>query len=124
MLAKLGGNSTRTWGFDQLEGGLLDQAHRHGLTVSVGIWLRHDLDYADEKQVAEQIRLAMEGVRKYKDHPAVLLWGIGNEMEGGGENLAVWKHVEVLARKIKEEDPGRPTMTVLAEVSLPMADAT
>ena len=116
LLAKLGGNSTRTWGIDQLENGKLDQAHRNGLTVAVGIWLRHDLDYRDREQVDEQIALAMDGVRKYKNHPAVLLWGIGNEMEGRGDNADVWKHVETIARLIKEEDPLHPTMTVIAEV--------
>ncbi|MFT5403728.1 MAG: hypothetical protein ACI9DF_002566 [Verrucomicrobiales bacterium] len=116
QLAKLGGNSTRTWGIDQLENGLLNDAHRHGLTVAVGIWLRHDLDYADQKQVDEQIGLAMDGVRKYKDHPAILLWGIGNEMEGSGDRLEVWELVETIAKLIKKEDPLHPTMTVIAEI--------
>ncbi len=116
-LVQAGGNSTRVWGFDQLEDGRLDEALRHGLTVAVGIWLRHDLDYDDPQQVADQTKMALDGVRKYKNHPAVLLWGIGNEMEGGrGDNPAVWQHVETLAKRIKEEDPLHPTMTVLAEV--------
>ncbi|MDG2123958.1 MAG: glycoside hydrolase family 2 TIM barrel-domain containing protein [Verrucomicrobiales bacterium] len=116
-LAALGGNSTRVWGFDQLEDGRLDDAHRNGITVAVGIWLRHDLDYNDPGQVASQIKLALDGVRKYKDHPAVLVWGIGNEMEGTlGDNPAVWHHVESIAKKIKAIDPHHPTMTVLAEM--------
>ena len=115
-LARLGGNATRTWGLDQLEDGLLDRAHEQGLEVAVGIWLRHDLDYADQAQVDEQIERALAGVRQFKDHPAVLLWGIGNEMEGDGSNPAVWEHVEEIAKRIKEEDPHHPTMTVLAEI--------
>lgn len=115
-LAESGANSTRTWGLDQLESGRLDEAHEAGLTVAVGIWLRHDLDYGDPAQVSDQIRLALEGVRRHKDHPAVLLWGIGNEMEGSGDNEAVWRHVEELAKRIKEEDPLHPTMTVIAEI--------
>lgn len=116
LLAVSGGNSTRTWGLDQLADGRLDEAHKHGLSVTVGFWLRHDLDYADEKQVAEQTERIMNGVRKYKDHPAALVWGIGNEMEGSGDNLAVWQHIEMLARLIKKEDPNHPTMTVIAEI--------
>ncbi len=116
LLAESGANSVRTWGFDQLEGGLLDRAHARGLSVCAGIWLRHDLDYQDENQVAEQTRLVMEGVRKYMSHPAILIWGIGNEMEGDGENLAVWRHIESLASLIKKEDPHHPTMTVIAEI--------
>jgi len=116
-LANAGGNSLRVWGFDQLEDGRLDEAHRHGLTVAAGIWLRHDLDYGDPEQVAEQVQLVLDGVREYKHHPAVLLWGVGNEMEGVlGDDPAVWRHVEMLAGMIKKEDPLHPTMTVLAEL--------
>lgn len=115
-LAEAGGNSIRTWGIDQLEDGLLDEAHGLGLSVSVGIWLRHDLDYNDEQQVSEQIRRTMDGVRRYKDHPAILLWGVGNEMEGDGSRAVVWQHIELLAAMIKAEDPSHPTMTVIAEI--------
>ncbi|MEM7387227.1 MAG: glycoside hydrolase family 2 TIM barrel-domain containing protein [Verrucomicrobiota bacterium] len=119
QLARLGGNSTRTWGIDQLEAGKLDEAWKAGLTAVAGIWLRHDLDYSDEAQVAEQTRLAVDAVRQYKNHPAVLLWGIGNEMEGGGDRLEVWRHIETLAALIKKEDPLHPTMTVIAEIGGP-----
>ena len=117
LLAQCGANSTRTWGLDQLVDGKLDDAHRNGLTVTVGIWLRHDLDYSDPQQVDEQIQRAMDGVKKYKNHPAVLAWGVGNEMEGPlGDNPDVWRHVERIAKLIKQEDPLHPTMTVLAEI--------
>ena len=29
---------------------------------------------------------AQEAVRKYRDHPAVLMWSIGNEMESGAKD--------------------------------------
>src|SRR4051812_40890708 len=40
-LARAGGNSVRTWGADKA-GEVLDEAQRHGLTVTVGIWLGHE----------------------------------------------------------------------------------
>ncbi len=40
-LAAAGGNSIRTWGTDGLDE-ILDEAHRHGLTVTVGLWLGHE----------------------------------------------------------------------------------
>ena len=116
-LAAAGGNSTRVWGFDQLEDGRLDEAHRNGVTVAVGMWLRHDLDYNNPEQVEAQVKACLDGVRRYKDHPAVLVWGVGNEMEGAtGDNPAVWHHVESIAKQIKAIDPHHPTMTVLAEM--------
>lgn len=118
MLQKLGGNSIRTWGADNL-GPLLDQAHARGMTVCVGMWLGHErsgFDYSNEAAVVAQLEACLEVVKKYKSHPAVLLWGIGNEMEGEGTNPAVWYAVEHIAREIKRIDPDHPTMTVIAEL--------
>jgi len=120
QLAAAGGNSARTWGGDDI-GPLLDEAHSLGLTVTVGIWLgheRHGFDYRDEAQVAEQMQRARDMVLKFKDHPAVLLWGIGNEMEGfeSGDDPVIWAAVNDVAAMVKELDPHHPTMTVTAFV--------
>ncbi len=119
-LARAGGNSVRTWGADDI-GALLDAAHALGLSVTVGIWLgheRHGFDYNDETQVREQWERARKTVLRYKDHPAVLLWGIGNEMEGfeSGDNPAIWRAVNNIAAMVKKVDPLHPTMTVTAEL--------
>jgi len=114
-LAAAGANSIRTWGGDV--GAVLDEAHALGLTVTVGIWLghaRHGFDYSDETQVARQLEQARQIVLRYRDHPALLIWGIGNEMEGFGEgdDPAVWAAVNQVAAMVKALDPHHPTMTV------------
>lgn len=117
-LVACGGNSIRTWGADEI-GPLLDQARKLGLTVTIGIWLghpEHGFNYADGKAVAEQLERARRVVRQYKDHPALLLWALGNEMEGDGTNPRIWQAINDLARMVKEEDPQHPTMTVVAEL--------
>src|SRR5260370_912535 len=119
-LAAAGGNSVRTWGTDNL-GPLLDEAHRLGLTGTVGFWLGpagHGLNYKHPEPVPPQAAKARQTVLRYKDHPAVLLWGIGNEMEGPGkaDNAAVWSAVNNIASLAKKLDPNHPTMTVVAEV--------
>ena len=116
QLADAGANSVRTWD-GETAGRILDEAHALGLTVTVGIWLgheRHGFDYKDENQVREQLERAREIVLRYKDHPAVLLWGIGNEMEEyeDGDNADVWRAVNDVAAMVKELDPHHPTMTV------------
>ena len=120
QLAAAGANSLRTWGADDLDA-RLEEAHALGLSVTVGIWLgheRHGFDYNDEAQVAEQMARARQAVLRYKDHPAVLIWGIGNEMEGfeSGDNPAIWKAVNDVAAMVKRLDPKHPTMTVTAEI--------
>ncbi len=120
LLAASGANSVRTWDVKDIDA-RLDEAHALGLSVTVGIWLghtRHGFDYHDAEQVAGQFERARQTVLRYKDHPAVLLWGIGNEMEGfeGGDDPAIWKAVNDIAAMIKELDPHHPTMTVTAEI--------
>ena len=120
VLADSGGNSVRTWGLDDL-GKELDEAQKRGLTVTAGIWLghrRHGFSYESMPQVAEQYEKARAAVLKYKDHPALLMWAVGNEMEGyeQGDDAAVWSAVNNLASMIHRADPNHPTMTVVAEV--------
>jgi len=120
LLAAAGANSVRTWGGDDI-GPLLDEAHSLSLSVTVGIWLgheRHGFDYNDKAQVAEQLQRARDMVLKFKDHPAVLLWGIGNEMEGfeAGDDPVIWAAVNDIAAMVKGLDPAHPTMTVTAFV--------
>jgi len=119
-LADAGANSVRTWGADNIDD-LLDEAHSLGLSVTVGIWLgheRHGFDYDDKAQVAEQLEKARQFVLRYKDHPALLLWGIGNEMEGfeSGDDPVIWAAVNEVAAMVKQLDPAHPTMTVTAEI--------
>jgi hypothetical protein len=119
-LANYGGNSFRTWGADGIEA-QLDEAQRLGLTVTVGIWLghkRHGFDYHNAAAVREQFERARAAVRRYRNHPAVLMWGIGNEMENYEPpgDTAVYRAIQDIAAMIKNEDPNHPTMTVFAEV--------
>ena len=117
-LAALGGNSVRTWGADRL-GEILDSAHAHGLTVCAGIWMghqRHGFNYQDATSVEKQLQDALAVVAKYKDHPALLMWAVGNEAEGEGNDPSVWYAINHVAREVKRLDPNHPTMTVIAEL--------
>ena len=120
LLASLGGNSIRTWGVGPSLQEQLDEAHRLGLSVCVGIWLgqvRQGFNYDDPAQVARQRDEVKRAILRYKDHPAVLIWGLGNEMEDPqGTNLSVWKTINELSRMAKQLDPNHPTMTVIAEL--------
>ena len=92
-----------------------------GLTVTAGIWLGHEqhgFQYNNADMVAKQYDGARKTILRYKDHPALLMWGLGNEMEGTekGDNAAIWSAVNDLARLAHTLDPNHPTMTVIAEV--------
>jgi len=125
-LVEAGGNVTRTWGIETLERTYengeryIDRAHRLGLKVVVGLWVqheRHGFNYADPVFIQQQRTNIVEAVKKYKNHPAVLAWGLGNEMEGPSHpqgRVPVLREVEQLARLIKAEDPDHPVMTIIA----------
>lgn len=121
LLAASGANTFRTWGVGPDLGRQLDEAQRLGLAVVVGHWLgheRHGFDYRDQARLAEQFERVRRDVLAHRDHPAVLLWAVGNEMEGfaAGDDPAVWAHVQDVAAMIKELDPHHPVLTVTAEI--------
>ena len=115
-----GGNSFRTWRTDSKHATgqeVLDEAARHGVTVAMCIEIgreRHGFDYDDEAAVAEQLAYARREVMKYKDHPALLVWIIGNEPNLFFENPRVFDAVNDIAKMIHEVDGKHPATTALA----------
>lgn len=115
-LAARGANSIRTWDTESLEKTLAD-AERLGLTVSAGIWLESEcswFSYAKPEDCAKQAERVRQQVLKFRDHPALLAWGLGNEAEGDGTNVKYWQQIERLAVLLKEIDPVHPSFTALA----------
>ena len=107
-LKSLGVNTIRTWAIGETTPHLLEAAERHGIKVMLGIWMRHGrpgmedddhFDYLTDTEGMEAMyNNAIEKVEKYKNHPAVLTWGIGNEvylnMATDEEKLAYSKLLE------------------------------
>ncbi|MDO7874457.1 glycoside hydrolase family 2 TIM barrel-domain containing protein [Hymenobacter sp. ASUV-10] len=113
-----GGNSVRTWSTADAPK-VLREANANGLTVMMGLDVareRHGFNYDDPTAVAAQLQRVKAEVLKYKDDPAVLLWGIGNELNLEYTNPRVWDAVQDIARMIHEVDPNHPVTTVLAGV--------
>ncbi len=119
-VAKYGGNAIRTWRTsDEFLSGqeMLDAAHQNGLMVCLGIEIgreRHGFDYNDSNMVLEQFERIKADVMRYKDHPALLAWGIGNELNLHYSNFKVWDAVEEISLMIHKLDPNHPTTTMLA----------
>lgn len=119
VLAECGGNSFRTWGVGPETMAELDEAQKLGLSVTVGCWLghkQHGFQYGDAQAVAKQKEDVRRAVLKYKDHPALLVWALGNEMEVDNDTPEMWAAIQDLAKMVHELDPLHPTMTVVAEI--------
>ncbi|MDI1248891.1 MAG: glycoside hydrolase family 2 TIM barrel-domain containing protein, partial [Lacunisphaera sp.] len=125
LAVAIGATTVRTWGADGLDDivdgkTLTDRAHELGLTIVAGLWLEHErrgFDYGDPAQLQAQRDKVRADVRRHRGNPAIIAWGLGNEMEGPDSptgHEAVWREIESLARIVKTEDPTRPVVTTIA----------
>ncbi|MFG1359038.1 glycoside hydrolase 5 family protein [Xanthobacter pseudotagetidis] len=119
-LKGVGANVIRTYGEDP--GETLDAAQRIGLKVIVGFWMGHPrlgFDYANRAAVDDQLAALRRMVERYRSHPALLMWGIGNEVEVEADpesTLAAFAAVGEAARLAKTLDGQHPTLAVVAEL--------
>lgn len=117
LLKQLGATTVRTYGDET--GFVLDEAQKNGLKVIAGFWMEHPrrgFSYRDLAQVGPQLQRLTEFVNRHKNHPALLMWGIGNEVEAElKDDSDVWPALEEAARLVRRLDHNHPTMAVLAE---------
>jgi hypothetical protein len=114
-----GGNAFRTWSTDNgrdTGDQVLNRALTNGLYVAMGLDVDHErrgFDYDNTNAVARQFETLISQVKAYKDHPALIIWIIGNELNFE-KNPKVWNAVNDLSRMIHKIDPNHPTTTTLA----------
>ncbi|WP_282043226.1 glycoside hydrolase family 2 TIM barrel-domain containing protein [Winogradskyella flava] len=127
-LESLGVNTIRTWATGKNTLQLLDAAEKHGFKVMVGIWMRHGrpgmedddhFDYLKDKEGMEAMyTTSIKTVETYKNHPAVLTWGVANEVyintATDEEKLAYSKFLERVCSNIKALDPNHPITSIEA----------
>ena len=121
-LARHGGNSVRNWAVG--DGSILDRARELGLTVGLCLNLareRHGFDYGDPRAVAAQFERVRAQVLAHRDHPALLFWMIGNELNFDYRNPAVYDAVNDISKMIHAHDPNHPTTTATAGIDASLA---
>ena len=127
-LAEHGANSFRTWSTDNGRSSgkeILDRAYRNGLYVTMGIDVakeRHGFDYNDEAAVAKQFERIKKEILMYKDHPALIIWAIGNELNHRASNPKVWDAVNQISEYIHKVDPNHLTTSTTAGLHREMID--
>lgn len=119
VIAERGGNALRTYNHTALNGWeILDRAYEQGVGVMIGLWFVQNgdgIDYsnpADKAKITAQLEDFKQVVLKYKDHPAVIAWALGNETDKG--NMDVYYTINELAKFVHDHDPNHPTVSVLA----------
>lgn len=114
-LRAAGGNSVRLYTTDYA-GPLLDEAQRQGLTVMLGLWMQPEwmgFDYYDTAAVQRQLADLRKQILRYRHHPALLMWCIGNEMDLGAQNRKAFGAINQVAELIHELDPDHPVTTAI-----------
>ena len=118
LLRQSGGNAIRT-GANRAG---LDRAHEAGLAALVNLPVRGErsgMDWDDEQMVMQQKQRILQIVRDLKDHPAVMIWAVGNELDwippGTPYNPRIWQRLNDIAAEIRRIDPHHPVMTVVGD---------
>lgn len=117
LVPAYGGNSIRTYGVNEDTQAVLDSALENKLTVCLGIWVNREtdgFDYDNEQEVVKQKERIRQEVLQFKDHSAVMIWGIGNEVDSRYTNYKVWNFIGEVSDMIHELDTNHLTTTVLA----------
>jgi hypothetical protein len=118
-----GGNSVRNWTTKndvETAQEYLDRAHANGLTVALCLTVGAEhwgFDYDDPDAIAKQLERLKGEVLKYRDHPALLVWIIGNELNFDYTNSKVYDAVNDISKMVHELDPNHPTTTTIAGVA-------
>ncbi len=117
-LAQAGGNTIRT--FDTLNlAAVLDEAQRNNLAVVVGLPLPEsqfmDYIYNDPRKVTRQFNEYKKLVNRFKNHPAILFWCVGNEVvfEVNIKRYNFYKAYNSLVEMIHQDDPDHPVTTTI-----------
>ncbi|MBE1876748.1 discoidin domain-containing protein [Myceligenerans pegani] len=129
MLTATNANTVRTWGTGADTRTLLDSAAAHDVRVVMGFWLLPGggpgsggcIDYRTDDAYKSEARAdILHWVDVYKEHPAVLMWNIGNESILGlqdcfsGTDLEEVRHayaafVNDVSVAVHAADPHHPT---------------
>nr|WP_121270589.1 glycoside hydrolase family 2 TIM barrel-domain containing protein [Pedobacter schmidteae] len=116
-LRKAGGNTVRVWDTTRLSL-VLDSAKANDLAVIVGLPFTNSNDfsfYNDSSKVKAQYKAHQILVNKFKHHPAVLMWCVGNELDFpyklSYNNF--YNAFNNLTEMIHREDPDHPVTTTV-----------
>ncbi|MBI4684990.1 MAG: right-handed parallel beta-helix repeat-containing protein [Nitrospirae bacterium] len=130
LLREMGANTLRLWAWNNTENHLdfMDKAYNNGtnpIYIIASYWINtgRDIDPASPSNERQQIKEEfMEMVTAHKNHPAILMWSIGNELNAdwmyGSQLNNLFSLINDMAAEAHAEDPNHPVTTPLADVDI------
>ncbi len=123
-LHRAGGNSIRTWSPNNANQ-ILDSAAKYNIMVAMGIGMGqelHGFNYNDTAAVGKQYRRNIRVIDQYKEHPNLLCWVVGNELNLSPNrrvpvNPKVYDALKEIVDYIHRTDPRHPVTTTFAGAS-------
>jgi hypothetical protein len=124
LINQMGANTIRRYGGNIYDDNVLNIANENHLKVLYGFWFDQDKNYiTDIDKIKDYEEEVLTAVNKYKSHPALMGWALGNEVWGllkhhyGQPYLTLIRKeyvlfIEQLAQKIHQADPLHPVFTV------------
>jgi hypothetical protein len=124
LLCQAGVNTITGWdsdkGFEQdrFDEVTLDAANQYGIGVVMPIFMPAERDYTDPGLIGYVLQEATAKVTRFKDHPALRMWGVGNEVltvmppEQHASFLQVYLNIIDLVHQL---DPNHPVIYREAE---------
>ncbi|MEI6502946.1 MAG: cellulase family glycosylhydrolase, partial [Armatimonadota bacterium] len=113
-------------------GQFLDLADKHGLRFNIGLltgWMSgrlhvppalegHDV-LTDPWAIRWEVRFVRQFVRRFKDHPAIVAWDLGNECNcmGQANRHQAYTWTAQIVNAIRAEDPGHPVVSGMHSLS-------
>jgi GT2 family glycosyltransferase len=118
LMAAAGINTVRT--YTPPSPALLDEAFRHGLGVMVGLaWPQHTPFLDDNKLTRRIKRDAVTTVRGLAEHPAALLFALGNEIPAGIVRWHGHRRIERFLRELYQDVKAAAPDSLLTYVNFP-----
>ena len=125
-LKKTGANAIRTWSSKNADT-ILAAAEKFDLKVALGINIGKELwgfDYNDSVAVKKQYARVTKIIDQYKNHPNLLCWVVGNELnllfDENGDlkdvNPKVYEAMNAIVDYIHKNDPNHPVTMTFAGV--------
>ncbi|MBI4688579.1 MAG: choice-of-anchor D domain-containing protein [Nitrospirae bacterium] len=130
LLRAMGVNTVRLYNWNNTANHLdfLDKAYNGGVKpiyVIAGFWINggQDIDPASSVNVREQLKAQFrEMVSIHKNHPAILMWAIGSDLNAnsmyGGSLNNLFSLINELSAEAHAEDGNHPVTMPLADINI------
>lgn len=120
LLKEMGANTIRTYSSLKATRDALDAAYSNGIYVIMGYWVDWNADFSRFSVRRKIMEDFIFMVNKWKNHPAVLMWAFGNEVNSHVESdRSCWYTLlqEVSQAAHREEGPNyHPVITIEDEI--------